>query len=40
VSFLTASFGIEKVVGERLGFALGIAEGAQPGQGIFDLQPG
>ena len=40
VAFLTAPFGIDKVVGERLGFALGIAEGAQPGQGVFGLQPG
>lgn len=40
VSGLTASFRIEKVVGERLCFAFGIAEGAEPGQGVFGLQPG
>jgi hypothetical protein len=37
---LTASFCIEEVVGERLRLALGEAEGAQPGQGVFGLQPG
>jgi hypothetical protein len=39
VSFLAASFGIEKVVGERLRVALREAEDAQPGQGVFGLQP-
>ena len=39
VASLAASFGIEEVVGERLGLALSEAEGAQPGQGVFGLQP-
>jgi hypothetical protein len=40
VSLLAPSFGIEEVVGERLRLELGEAERAQPGQGVFRLQPG
>ena len=39
VASLAASFGIEEVVGERLRLVLGEAEGEEPGQGVFGLQP-
>jgi hypothetical protein len=38
VSLLAPSLGIEEVVGQRLRVALGEAERAQPGQGVFGPQ--
>jgi hypothetical protein len=40
MSRLASSFGVEEVVGERLRLELGEAQRAEPGEGVFRLQPG